>query len=1059
MAASLRVRILGPLEVEGCHPSKLGSRKQRTLLRALGLGRGGAVSVDQLVGCLWPARLPARPADEVGVLISRLRSVLGAERIKRSDAGYALLADWIDLAALEQLAAEAEGRLSGAQPAAAATAAKAGLALVRGPLLADEPDATWAHEARVLVDRTLARLRLVAAEASLATGDPFGAAPAAQSALDNDPYDELALRLLMTAHARAGRPASALAVYAKTRQALAEDLGSSPSQLTEALHLAILKEEIAPEAAPLSHSSPPSPPARPGYREPALPGRSVEWRRLDDALAQADEKTELVIIEGEAGMGKTSLLETWAASLGTERVVLWGSCDPLASALPLQPVLDALDRHLARVGEAEGDELRAMAGPVLGPLLRGGNGAPQVRDPLTAQATLFAGALRFCCGSAQSGAPVLVLDDVHLADATTLAWLSFAARRPSAGPLLVVLACRPEKALVIPGATRLSLGPLDLAATIAIVGEERAPALLERSGGNPLFLVELANFEGDELPASVLEAVAARCAQAGDAEQTLRTAAILGREVDLDLLSAVLQRSAVALLRHLEEGHRLMILEERGTVFAYRHDLVREALVAGTNATRRAWAHREAARLLAARSHHDPLSVAMHARQGGDLERAATALVEAAAVASARFDHAEAERLLDDSLGLSPQASAFVARARTRLTAENFVGAFADAAQARALGAGAEALELAGWAAYYQRDFAKARHFCEQAQSVLIPGDNALKLSVLALAGRISHADGDLHMAQESLESAVAAAPSAERAGVAAVWLGWLRADRGDSAGADRLAATAGGDPSLGAHPFAEAHRALLAAYSSALQGRIGQAMSFLEVVDREVEARHLEHFAGRSANYRAWLLRNLLFGSEADDLNVQAAEIAKGRGLREAQAQSGLDLADGCLRRSQLAEAASWMELAESLGSGYAFAWKARLRAQLLGARLALADGRPADAEAGAVAVAEEASRLEAPRYLTLARVIKARAWRAGGRRIDTRTVGRLITEIDRFAIPEAWWAIGELAGEFGVDRWWALAGERVRQIAAEAGARGEDFSRNAGILLDKMRSSRGAG
>jgi DNA-binding SARP family transcriptional activator len=198
---------LGPLQVEGLENARLGSGKQRSLLRALALAAGAPVAVDRLSERLWPGHLPARPADQVGVLVSRLRGVLGAARITRSDVGYALAADWVDVVALEQLAAEAERQLSDDR---AATAASAGVALATGPFLADEPDASWAEEALWHVERTLARLRLVRAEASLATGDPFTAAIAAQAVLSDDPYDEHALRLLMTAHARAGRPAAAL---------------------------------------------------------------------------------------------------------------------------------------------------------------------------------------------------------------------------------------------------------------------------------------------------------------------------------------------------------------------------------------------------------------------------------------------------------------------------------------------------------------------------------------------------------------------------------------------------------------------------------------------------------------------------------------------------------------------------------------------------------------------------------------------------------------------------------------------------------------------------------
>ena len=1045
VVAAVRVRILGPLGVDGLDASALGSRKQRSLLRALALGRGAPVSVDRLVECLWPGRLPARPADQVGVLVSRLRAVLGSTRVTRSDSGYALVADWIDVVALEQLAAEAERRLSEDQPAAAAVAARAGLALVGGPLLSDEPDAPWADEARVMVDRVLARLRSVAAEASLATGDPFAAAAAAQAALDHDPYDEHVLRLLMTAHARAGRPGSALAAYARSREALADALGASPSELTEALHLAILRDEVAPLVA--------SPEQR-RRDETVLPGRVAEWRLLDGALLRAKGHVELTVIEGEAGIGKTRLLQAWSASLGPSGAVLWGACDPVGAALPFQAVLDALDGHMERVDEEEAAALRSAAGPVLRALLSGGGDAITAFDPSTAQAALFAGALQMCCRAARSGVCVLVLDDAHSADATTLAWVTFAAHRATAGSLLIVLARRPERAFPVPAATRIRLGPLDLAAVTEIVGAERAPALLERSGGNPLFLVELAAFESDDLPASILEAVTAHCVQAGPAEETLRTAAVLGPEVDLDLLAGVLQRSAVVLLRDLEDGERFMILEERGTAFVFRHELVREALVAGTSASRRALAHREAARLLAARARCDPLAVAAHARQGGNLELAASALVDAAFVASARFDHAEAERLLEQSLELWPLAATYLARGRVRLTRENFAGASADAEQALETGVGAEALELASWAAYYERDFDRARELCRRAESGLGDGDDELRLSVLALAGRIAHADGALAVAGESLEAAVAAASSPERSGLAGVWLGWLAADAGESDRAKRLADVAAGDLSLALHPFAPAHRALLAAYSSALQGRLADALSFLDAVDHEVETRHLDHFAGRSANYRAWLLRNLLFDSEADDLNRAAAEVAHEHGLREPQAQSALDLLDAGLRHGQLAEAAATLDLVEAFGSGYAFEWKARLRRDLLAARFALADDRPEEAAVAAAAVAEQATRIGAPRYVTFARVVRLRAQSATGHRVATRSVGPLLRDIDRFTSPEAWWLTAELARDLRAEPLWGRAERHVDSAAAAAGERGREFSRQAGRWLDKMRS-----
>ncbi|HXX88648.1 MAG TPA: AAA family ATPase, partial [Acidimicrobiales bacterium] len=913
-------------------------------------------------------------------------------------------------------------------------------------------DAPWADEARAGVERSLARLRQIAAEASLASGDPFTAAGTAQQALDHDPYDEHALRLLMRAHVAAGRPASALAAYAQTRELLADALGTSPSAPTEALHLAILREELEPEVAVAASVT------RRRPQGSRLPGRDRQWRALDTALRRARGGVATVVVEGEAGMGKTRLLEEWTGSTGPGATVLQGTCDPFGS-LAFQAVLDALDDHLGRVDAAEADRLRSQAGPVLGSLLRGGHRADTVPDPLTAQAVLFGGALDFCRCAAGDGVCVLVVDDAHLADTATVAWVRFVARRPASARLLVVLARRPEGPMPVPDATRIDLEPLDLAAVTEIVGTGRAGELLERCGGNPLFLVELAGFEGDTLPDSILESVWARCAQAGDSAPTLRTAAVLGTTVDLDLLAGVLHQSAVTLLGDLEVGQRLMILEERGTTYRFRHELVREALVAGTSAARRALVHREAARLLAKRPGHDPLAVATHARNGGDLDLAARSTTAAAAIASARFDHAEAERLLDRALELHPSAAGHLARGRVRLTREDFAGATRDADSARRLGAGADALELASWSAYYRRDFDTARALCRQAASALGAGDtDELRRSVMALAGRIAHADGALQSARDSLESAVRNA-EAGHAGVAGVWLGWLLADRGMTDEAVELADAAALDATLAFHPFGAAHRSLLAAYAAALQGHAALALELLDEVDREVEARHLDHFAGRTANYRAWVLRNLMAGGEADDLNEAAAEIARTRRLREPAAQAALDLADAHLRRDALDDAAACLARAETAGAGYAFSWKARSRHRMLAARLALADGRAEEAAATANEVALEAARRGTPRHEAMARVLAQRALLAAGERADARRTRRLLDVLARVAAPEAWWMTAEVARDAGVDRWWDLAEERIVEAAAQAGGRAEAFLRQAGRWMDKTRTERRRG
>jgi DNA-binding SARP family transcriptional activator len=252
-SAGPRARVFGGLQVEGLTASELGSRKARTLLAVLALSRGAPVGIDRLASVLWGDEPPARPADQLGVLVSRLRRVLGPARIRRLGDGYALDLDWLDLAEFEERAADAQARLRAGAAGAALASARSALALATAEPLGDEPG-EWAELERRRVERLRADLALVAGEAALAVGEPLAAAGTAESALARDPYDEAALRLLMRAQVAAGRPGSALAAYARVRSSLAEDLGTSPAEETEALHTRVLRGLEHPPA-PVSPAS------------------------------------------------------------------------------------------------------------------------------------------------------------------------------------------------------------------------------------------------------------------------------------------------------------------------------------------------------------------------------------------------------------------------------------------------------------------------------------------------------------------------------------------------------------------------------------------------------------------------------------------------------------------------------------------------------------------------------------------------------------------------------------------------------------------------------------
>ena len=297
---SLAVRVLGDFGVDGVEPQAIGSRKARLALQLLALAEGQVVPSDVLIDALWADAPPARPDDQLAVLMSRLRSVLGRDRIEHRDHGYLLRCDWLDAAELAMLTDEVERRRGAGNVVGAAAAARVALSLLRGATPVPVPG-EWAQLRQAGLERLASRGRLAAATALLEAGDWVAAADAAAAALERDPYEEAALRVLLRAYVMGGQAAAALAAYASARERLADELGTDPSPETTALYTAILRGEVAvPAPVPASAAM-------------GLVGRDDELAYLDAIAARArGGSVEVVVVDGEAGIGKTALLRTWA---------------------------------------------------------------------------------------------------------------------------------------------------------------------------------------------------------------------------------------------------------------------------------------------------------------------------------------------------------------------------------------------------------------------------------------------------------------------------------------------------------------------------------------------------------------------------------------------------------------------------------------------------------------------------------------------------------------------------------------------------------------------------
>jgi len=672
-----------------------------------------------------------------------------------------------------------------------------------------------------------------------------------------------------------------------------------------------------------------------------------------------------------------------------------------------------------------------------------GRSAGGVVSAADGQATLFAALLAVLGRIDGSAGAVLVLDDLHHAGASTLAWIRFAQRRGARSPLLVIASTRDRTTPLVEPDAQLHLGALDRAAVAALAGsapDDRVDELWRRSGGHPLLLVELVAAPDDELPESIRAAVAVRRRELGEAGATIEAAAVVDQEVDLDLVAAVVGRSSLDVLADLEAGARGGVLEEQGAGFAFRHALVREALAANVSATRRALVHREAARHLAGRQGRataDPLEVAHHARLGGEPELAAGALITAAHTAVERFDYDEADRLLVDAIELHGTAEAQRQRGLVALATGRYEDA-ADLAQAAlTLDGGAPALELAGWAAYYRRDFAGARRFAEQGARRAT--DPLIAAGCELIVGRVLHVNGDLRAADELLTAAVDHGGSHLHVG--AVWLSALRMHQSRAPEALALLDGAAIAGAVGEHPFATIHADLNAGYAHALLGHADAALAMFERArERSRRQGQAARFGSRIDNWCGWVLRYLGAPDAADELNEIGREHAEANGLPEPHAHSLLDLADGCLQRGDAVGAAAWLDRAEPLHAGvHAMNWRHAMRAQVLRARLALLAGAADDVRELTASVRVAASERGVPRYAVFVDLIDALAALRSADAIDPVAVDATLRRLPDVAGLEAWWWTDALARAGGRDEWRRLADERGAELIAQAGERAD--------------------
>lgn len=295
--------MLGPLEVcdgDGGAVFVAGLRL-RTLLVALALNSGRLVSTAKLVDAVWGDRPPAGAVNALQALVSRLRRSLPRAEIESHPGGYRLAIDpdGVDATRFERMVATGRAAMSHDQARAAQTLREA-LELWRGPALVDVADQEFFQPTITRLEE----LRLTAtedrAEAELQLGRGAELIAELTGLTIEHPLRERLAGALMRALSQAGRPAEALAVYERTRAALADQLGTDPAPTLSALHTAVLRGEVGPASAPVTDST----------RRTNLPAALTSFVGRDADIAKVRELTgmyRLTTLVGPGGSGKTRL--------------------------------------------------------------------------------------------------------------------------------------------------------------------------------------------------------------------------------------------------------------------------------------------------------------------------------------------------------------------------------------------------------------------------------------------------------------------------------------------------------------------------------------------------------------------------------------------------------------------------------------------------------------------------------------------------------------------------------------------------------------------------------
>ena len=627
MIPTLHIHLLGDflLLSEDASVLTINSPRLQSLLAYLALHRNAPQDRSHLAFLLWPDSTEARAHSSLRKLLHQLRqAVPDIDHFLHSDRQSLYwqpqeVVSWtLDVQDFEQALAKAEQAEKRHDTIAVRQALEQAIGLYRGDLLPSCYD-EWILPER---DR-FHQLFLSTAERLIALleeeHDYEAAIPVAQQLLRQDPLHEATCRQLMRLYALRGDRAAALRVYHRFARFLDREMGTEPGEITREVYESLLQSDTAPK-------TPTGPLASRGTEAPLL-GRKAEWRQLQEAWRKATGgQAHIVILTGEAGIGKTRLaeeMEAWASRQGMTSAS--ARCYTAVGQLAFAPVTTllrttALQTDLAALDAGWLTEIARLVPEVL--VTR-----PKLPRPASMtegwQRQHFFEALARAIFTAHQPL-LLLLDDLQWCDNETLDWLHYLLRFEPEARLLIIGTVRAEE--IVPGhpliaflgalqrdglVTEISPGPLTSTETTSlaehIMRHTLDPAtsnmLYLETEGNPLFVVEMARAgtlgqpgrvqtiarsspslltqPASKLPPTVQAVLSTRLAQLSPlAREVANTAAVIGREFTFSVLARASGQNEDTVVQGLDELWQRRIVREQGAgtseAYDFSHDKLRE---------------------------------------------------------------------------------------------------------------------------------------------------------------------------------------------------------------------------------------------------------------------------------------------------------------------------------------------------------------------------------------------------------------------------------------------------------------------------------------------------